>query len=325
MKIDFHNHFYPTEYLKKLEQWGHRYEFTHDAMGLKIVKEKGARFLGITPQMEDAEKRIVDMDRIGIDIQVLTLSTPNVFFSTRKRNLYLAQLSNDYFANLCQKYPKRFVAFASVPLGNPDDAIKELHRAIKDLGMKGVVLGTNIDGKHLHLKEFWPFYDEVHKLDLPIFLHPMVPAHPEQMADIPIALIGFVMDTTFTVAKMVYYGVLEKFPNLKLILPHLGGTLPFLFERLDNGYRAFPDFKGIIPKIPSDYLKNLYYDTVCFHKPALMCGYLSVGADHMVMGSDYPHVIGDMGAAVSSIEELDIPAADKAKILGENGKKLLKL
>ena len=325
MRIDFHNHFYPTEYLKKLEQWGHRYEFTHDAMGLKIVKEKGARFLGITPQMEDAEKRIVDMDRIGIDIQVLTLSTPNVFFSTRKRNLYLAQLSNDYFANLCQKYPKRFVAFASVPLGNPDDAIKELHRAIKDLGMKGVVLGTNIDGKHLHLKEFWPFYDEVHKLDLPIFLHPMVPAHPEQMTDIPIALIGFVMDTTFTVAKMVYYGVLEKFPNLKLILPHLGGTLPFLFERLDNGYRAFPDFKGIIPKIPSDYLKNLYYDTVCFHKPALMCGYLSVGADHMVMGSDYPHVIGDMGAAVSSIEELDIPDADKAKILGENGKKLLKL
>jgi len=325
MKIDFHNHFYPTEYLKKMKEWGKRYEFTRDAMGLEIVKEKGARFLGITPAMENPDKRIEDMDRIGVDIQVLTLSTPNVFFSTRKRNLYLAQLTNDYFAGLCQKYPKRFISFVSVPLGNTDDAIKEMHRGVKELGMKGVTLGTNIDGKHLHEKEFWPFYEEVEKMGLPIFLHPMVPAHPEQMNDIPIALIGFVMDTTFTVAKMAYYGVFEKFKKLTMILPHLGGTLPFLFERLDNGYRAFPDFKKVIPKVPSEYLKRLYYDTVCFHKPALMCGYLSVGADHMVMGSDYPHVIGDISAAVSSIEELDIPAEDKAKIFGENGKKILKL
>ena len=103
MKIDFHNHFYPTEYLKKLEEWGHRYEFTHDRAGLKIVLEKGARFLGITPQMEDPAKRIEDMDRIGVDIQVLTLSTPNVYFSTRKRNLYLAKLVNDRFAEICQQ------------------------------------------------------------------------------------------------------------------------------------------------------------------------------------------------------------------------------
>jgi len=324
MKIDFHNHFYPTEYFKKLEEWGRRYEFTHDAIGLKIVKEKGARFLGITPQMEDPEKRIADMDRIGIDIQVLTLSTPNVYFSTRKRNLYLAQMTNDYYANLCQKYTKRFIAFASVPLKDPEDAIQELHRSVNDLGMKGIVLGTNIDGKHLHLKEFWPFYEEVNRLDLPIFLHPMVPAHPETMADIPISLIGFVMDTTFTVAKMVYYGLFEKYSNLTLILPHLGGTLPFLFERLDNGYRAFPDFKKTISKLPSEYLKRFYYDTVSFHKPALMCCYQSVGADHMVLGSDYPHVIGDMSRSVSTIEELDIPKEDKEKIFGENGKKILK-
>ena len=94
MKIDFHNHFYPTEYLKKLEKWGSRYEFTYDATGLKIVKEKGARYLGITAQMEDPERRIADMDRLGIDLQVLTLSTPNVYFSTRKRNLTLARLAN---------------------------------------------------------------------------------------------------------------------------------------------------------------------------------------------------------------------------------------
>jgi aminocarboxymuconate-semialdehyde decarboxylase len=326
MKIDFHNHFYPTEYLKKLEEWGSRYEFTRDAMGLRIVKEKGARFLGITPQMEDPEKRIADMDRLGIDIQVLTLSTPNVYFSTKKRNLYLAQLTNDYYAGLCQKYPKRFLAFASIPLKHPDDAIPELHRCIKDLGMKGVVLGTNIDGKHLHVKEYWPFYEEVHRMDLPIFLHPMVPAHPETMAEWPLVpLIGFVMDTTLTVSKMIYSGLFEKYQNLTLILPHTGGTIPFLYERINNGYRAFPECREHISKLPAEYLKDFYYDTVSFHKPALMSAYQTFGADHMVLGSDYPHVIGDMARAISTVEEMDIPAEDKAKILGENGKKILKM
>ena len=325
MKIDFHNHFYPTEYLKKLEEWGHRYEFTHDRVGLKIVLEKGARFLGITPQMEDPAKRIEDMDRIGVDIQVLTLSTPNVYFSTRKRNLYLAKLVNDRFAEICQKYPKRFMAFASVPLGHVNDAIEELHRAVNDLGMKGVVLGTNINGKHLHLKEFWPFYEEVERLDLPLFLHPMVPAHPEMLTEIPVAVIAFLMDTTFSVAKMAYYGVFERFPKLTLILPHLGGTIPFLFERIDDGYRVFPDFKETISRLPSEYLKRHYYDTVSFHRPALRCVYETVGADHMVLGSDYPHVIGHIGKAFSIIDELDIPKEEKEKIFGENGKKLLNL
>ena len=326
MKIDFHNHFYPTEYLKKLEEWGGRYEFTYDAAGLKIVKEKGARYLGITPQMEAAEKRLEDMDRYGIDIQVLTLSTPNVYFSTRKRNLYLAQMTNDFFAGLVQKYPKRFIGFCSVPLGNPDDAIRELHRAVKDLGMKGVVLGTNINGTHLHVKEYWPFYEEVHLLNLPIFLHPMVPLHPETMAEWPLVpLIGFVMDTTLTVTKMVYSGLFDRYPDLVLILPHLGGTIPFLYERIDNGYRAFPDVKASIPKLPSEYLKNFYYDTVSFHTPSLMCGYQTFGADHMVLGSDYPHVIGDMSRSVSTIQSLNIPEEDKAKIFGGNGKKILRL
>lgn len=324
MRIDFHNHFYPPEYLKKLEEWGQRYEFVQDPTGLKIVREKGARFLGITSEHVDVEQRIADMDRIGIDIQVLTLTTPNVYFTTKKRNLHLAQMSNDFFAELCQKYPRRFIGFASVPLKHPEDAIKELHRAVKDLGMKGVVLGSNIDGKHLHSEEFWPFYEEVARLDLPIFIHPMVPARPEMWADVPLVpFIGFVMDTTVTVSKMVLSGIFEKFPSLTMILPHLGGTLPFLFGRIDMGFGSY--FKGLVPKLPTEYLKRFYYDTVSFYQPALMCTYLAVGADQMVLGSDYPHVIGDITKSVSSIEEMNISQEEKEKILGENGKKILKM
>jgi len=326
MNIDFHNHFYPPGYLEKLEQWGKRYEFVQDPTGLKIVKEKGARFLGITSQHVSPEQRIEDMTRIGIDLQVLTLTTPNVYFSTRKRNLYLARMSNDFFADLCQKHPRHFTAFASVPLKHPEDAIHELYRVIEELGMKGVVLGTNIDGKHLHSREFWPFFEEADRLGVPISLHPMVPAHPEALAEYPLVpLVGFVADTTFSVSKMVFSGLFERFPNLTLILPHLGGTLPFLFERLDNGYRAYQECQPNITRPPSQYLKNLYYDTVSFYPPSLMCTYLAVGADHMVMGSDYPHVIGDISRSVSSITEMPIPQEEKEKIFGENGKKILKL
>jgi aminocarboxymuconate-semialdehyde decarboxylase len=327
MRIDLHNHFYPPGYLEKFEKWGkHLYEFTPEKNGLTIVKQKGARFLAITPQHVSVEQRLEDMDRIGIDVQVLTLTSPSVYFSTRKRNLYLARMSNDFFADLCHKHPSRFVAFGTVPLGNLDDAVEELHRAVKDLGMKGVVLGSNIGGKHLHSKEFWPLYEEIHQLKVPIFIHPMVPEHPEPFAEfVLVPLVGFCMDTTVSVAKMVFSGLFERYPNLTLILPHLGGTLPFLFERIDAGYRSYVECQPHITKPPTQYLKKFYYDTVSFYTPALMCTYLAVGADHMVMGSDYPHVIGDITRSVSSILELNIPQEEKEKILGGNAKRILKL
>jgi aminocarboxymuconate-semialdehyde decarboxylase len=328
MRIDFHNHYYPPGYMEKFQDWGgSRFEFyPQKKSGMLIVKQKGARFLAITPEHTSVEKRLEDMDRLGVDMQVLTLTSPSVYFSTRKRNLYLSKISNDFFAELCQKHPKRFSAFATLPLLNTDDAAAELHRAVKDLGMKGVVFGSNIDGKHLHVKEFWPLYKEIQKLDIPIMLHPMVPPRPEPFAEfVLVPLVGFCMDTTVSVAKMVFSGLFEKYPKLTMILPHLGGTLPFLMERLDMGYAAYAECKPNIPKPPSHYLKRFYYDTVSFSIPALMCTYLAVGADHMVMGSDYPHVIGDIDRCVTSIQELKITKQEKKKILGGNGKKILKL
>jgi len=262
MKIDFYNHCYPPEYLEKLRQWGSGYEFSQDSSGMTVVKKNGAHFLSITPQHVSPEQRISDMDRIGIDIQVLTLSNPNVYFSTRKRNLTLAKITNDYFADLCQRYAHRFIGFigfASVPLDDPEDAIEELHRSAKDLGLKGVVLGSNINGKHLHSKAFWPFYEEVNRLELPIIIHPMVPAYTEPMVEFSLVpLVGFLVDTTLSVAKVVFSGLFEKYPNLCLILPHLGGVLPFLFERMDNGYRAYAECREHVRELPSDYLKKFY-------------------------------------------------------------------
>lgn len=150
-----------------------------------------------------------------------------------------------------------------------------------------------------------------------VFLHPMEPLAVAHMKDFALGpLVGFVADTTLIVASMIFSGFLERYPKVRLILPHLGGTLPYLAGRLDIGYRAYPECRANIPHPPSHYLPRMYYDTVSFHLPALECAIATAGADRLVLGTDYPHVIGDMEKAVASIQALPIGEAGKAAILG---------
>lgn len=325
MKVDLHTHFYPTEYLRALEVLETSLEVTTDGSGSKMVKDRGARILTITPEMSDPRQRILEMDGAGIDIQVLSLSTPNVYFASDQDSLTLAKTTNDYLSALCEEYPNRFLCLASVPLNNPDLALQELDRAIHELGMNGLILGSNINGKPLNSQEFRPFFEEVDRLGLAVLIHPMSPAGVEQMGEYGLApLIGFVFDTTLAVTRMVYEGMMEAFPNINFIVAHLGGAIPYLFERIDNGYRAYPECRENLGALPSEYLKRLYYDTVSFHEPALMCAYYTVGAEHMVLGSDYPHVIGSMSQAVASLEGLELAEDEKAMMLGQNALRILR-
>jgi aminocarboxymuconate-semialdehyde decarboxylase len=325
MKVDLHTHFYPAEYLRALEVLETSLEVATDSSGHKIVKDRGARILTITPEMSDPAQRILEMDSSGIDIQVLSLSTPNVYFAPDQDSLTLAKTTNDYLSALCEEYPNRFLCLASVPLNNPHLALQELDRAIHGLGMNGLILGSNINGRPLNSEEFRPFFEEVDRLGLAVLIHPMSPAGVEQMGEYGLApLIGFVFDTTLAVTRMVYEGMMKAFPNINFIVAHLGGAIPYLFERIDNGYRAYPECRENLGTLPSEYLKRLYYDTVSFHEPALMCAYHTVGAEHMVLGSDYPHVIGSMSKAVVSLEGLELAEDEKAMILGQNALRILR-
>jgi len=138
-------------------------------------------------------------------------------------------------------------------------------------------------------------------------------------------MFGFVFDTTITITRLILSGVLHKYPNLKLILAHLGGTVPYLIDRIDFCYQAYPECRVNIPSPPSEYLKLVYFDSVCFYKPSLMCALAFAGPDRVLLGSDYPHVIGDMSRAIGAIRDIDIPQEEKAKISGENVAKLLDL
>ena len=265
--------------------------------------------------MTDVNKRIEEMDRVGIDVEVVSLSTPNVFFTDATHQPDVAAMINDSYAELIAQHPKRFKGFASIPMDAPDAALNELHRAIDSLKLNGVVLLSNIGGKALTSAEYRPFFAEADGMNLCIFLHPMLPANSDSFREYVLGpIIGFPFDTSLAVARMCYDGMFEEFPNIRWIIGHLGGAVPYLMERMDNGFRDFADCRAKIDKLPSVYLKRLYYDTVSFSPHTLKMVREMVGADHMVMGSDYPHLLGSIDRAVTSIEQLEISASEKDQI-----------
>ena len=324
-RLDIHTHFYTQGFFQKIRESGGEFSFTTDPAGRTIITYNGARFFGITPPMTDVSKRLEDMDRVGIDVEVVSLSTPNVFFTDGKGQPEVAKMMNDAYADLIAKYPKRFKAFASIPMDNPDAALAELHRALNTLKLNGVVLLSNIRGAPLIDPRYKPFFEEANRMKLTIFLHPMLPVYgSEAFKDYVLGpIIGFPMDTTLAVARMCFDGMLKQFPDIKWIVGHAGGAIPYLMERMDSGYRDFAETKVKIDQLPSVYLKRLYYDTVTFNPYNLNLLRDEVGSDHMLMGSDYPHLLGSIEKSIGSIQALAIPEAEKQKILGGNALAIL--
>ena len=316
MKIDIHCHTYPVEYVNEVG----------------TLSKKGAEEVLFSadipiPIWDSAEKRLAKMDELGIDVEVLSTTLPPQSFGD-KADLHLAQMTNDFNAGLCSKHPKRFKAFANVPLFNPSNAIKELHRAINDLGFIGIATGTFISRIPLMTPEYLPFLAEVNRMKLPVHIHPSLPIGIEILRQYKLAgLLGFLFETTLTATKMVFDGIFEKFPDIVLILSHFGATLPFLFQRVDDGYKGFPDIRENIPKLPSEYFKRFYYDTASsFTRSTFMCTYDFVGPEKIVLGTDDPYARNRLiEIKIRQLGELGLSDEVMGKIYGENAKKVLKL
>jgi aminocarboxymuconate-semialdehyde decarboxylase len=314
-KLDLHTHYYPPVYFEKIRDLPSEFSFDKSPSGQTIIKYRGARFFGVTPPMTDVARRLEDMDRVGINVEVVSLSTPNVFFTDAQHQPEIARMVNDAYAELIARYPARFKGFASIPMDAPEAALKELHRAIDELKLNGVILLSNIGGKPLTSPEYRPFFVEANRMKLCILLHPMLPANTEPFREYVLGpIIGFMFDTTLAVARMCFDGMLREFPDIRWIVGHLGGAVPYLMERMDNGWRDFPECRAKIDELPSVYLKQLYYDTVNFNSHMLMMVREMIGADRMVLGSDYPHLLGSIERAISSIESLEISADEKRRI-----------
>jgi len=315
LKLDLHTHYYPEAYFQKIRDTPGEFSFDKDPTGRTIIKYRGARFFGIQPPMTDPVRRLADMDRVGIDVEVVSLSTPNVFFADEKTQPEVARMVNDAYAELIARHPGRFKGFASIPMDAPDEALRELDRALGSLKLNGVILLSNIRGRALTAPLYRPFFAEANRRKLCILLHPMLPANPEAYGEYVLGpIVGFPADTTLAVARMCYDGLLKDFPDIRWIIAHLGGAVPYLMERMDNGFRDFAECRVKIDQLPSTYLKRLYYDTVTFSPYVLNMARDLVGVDHLVMGSDYPHLLGSIERAVTSIEALAIPQVEKERI-----------
>jgi len=324
MKFDLHTHFYTEEFFQSVRDLPSEFSFGASPSGQTIITYRGARFFGVTPAMTNVAQRIEDMDRAGIDVEVVSLSTPNVFFADAAHQPAVARMINDSYAELIAQHPRRFKGFASIPMDAPDEALIELHRAIDDLKLNGVILLSNIGGKPLTAPEYRAFFEEANRMKLCIFLHPMIPTNSEGFREYVLGpIIGFPFDTSLAVARMCYDGMFEQLPDIRWIIGHLGGAIPYLMERMDNGFRDFAECRVKIDKVPSVYLKRFYYDTVSFSPYTLKMVRDMVGADHMVMGSDYPHLLGSIDRAVPSIEGLPIEDDEKEKIYSRTALSIL--
>ncbi len=320
--LDFHNHFYPPAYIDAVQRGPTNLKSWIDDEDNPVLGYPGD-YNVIVPGHRDVERRLQDCDAAGVDHQILTFTAPGTHVESESRAVELARIVNDEFAALVAAQ-ERFQALGTLPLCNPEASVTEFERLTDQLGFAGVMVFSNFNGVALADERFWPIYERANERNAVFMIHPTMPVGVEAMLDYWLMpLIGFTMDTTLAAAKLVFSGVAERFPGIRWVLGHLGGAIPYLAERLDRGFFAFDDCRVNIDKPPSEYLKNFYYDTVNFDPNALRLALEFAGVDRLLAGSDYPHKIGSLEQMMSSIDELGLGAAEKAKILSGNARGLL--
>lgn len=323
--IDIHNHYYSPAYIDALQKGPSNVKVTIDAEGNPCLHYPGDYNIAVRGH-RDIDYREGVLKQLGVDTQVISLTTPGTHVESAATAARLASLVNDAFARVVSDKRGRFIAYATLPLNDPAASVRELERACKQLGMRGAMLFSNVNGVALADQRFWPLYEAANSLDAVLHIHPTDPVGVEAMTEYWLMpLVGFLMDTTLAAAKLVFAGVPEKFPRIRWVLSHLGGAIPYLAERLDRGFHAFRECRANINRPPSEYLKQFYYDTVSFDRDALQLAISFAGVDHIVAGSDYPHQIGSIPLMLESLRGLPISDADRAKILGGNARKLYRI
>ncbi|MEO7728823.1 MAG: amidohydrolase family protein [Burkholderiales bacterium] len=330
LRIDLHCHYLNPAIAAKVAQFNPGQYEPSGLFANAMTRETNVRQMKDRgPMLSSIEVRLKDMDRMGIDIQAVC-PAPNqcIYWSEPDFGLELARMANERLAEIAATWPDRFVAMGTVPLQNANLAVAELDHCVRKLGMRGVEILPNVNGKDLTDASLGleKFFAKAQELDVVIFMHPLGYTQGQRLMDHYFNnVIGNPLETTVAASHLIFDGVMERNPRLKVVLPHAGGYLAHYWARMDHAHRARPDCRVVIKKPPSSYLKKFYFDTITFDTQMLRHLIDQYGPEHVVLGTDYPYDMG-MEQPVKFIESVPrLSRADKDKIMGGNAARLLKI
>lgn len=323
--VDVHTHMISREWLSVLEREGTGFSVREAPGGAQAIYRGSTAFMTLTDPMSDVALRVTDMDKAGVDLAVVSLTCPNVFWGGESTSVAAARLMNDHMADTQRSYPDRIRYLASLPWQYPARAVEELERAC-GTGAVGVMVLANIDGASLTDERFAPVWDAIDARGLPVLVHPATPPGLESLDMDRFHLVwsvGFPMDTTLALARMLMDGFFERYTQLKIIGGHAAGCLPFLMGRLDAGPRFFAAARERLDVAPSTYASRLYADTITYSPSALRLAVDTFGPDNLLFGSDYPHKCGRMDEALDLVGTLTPSERERAR--SENAARIFEL
>jgi aminocarboxymuconate-semialdehyde decarboxylase len=323
--VDIHAHWYPAEWLKLLERDGPKEGAKVNRSAAGYALSAGTLGNAFDETFVDLGLRVEAMNRVNVDVHALSLTSPMVYWASAGLGEALSQSFNDAASAAHNKHPERFVGLAMLPMQAPERALKELERAARLPGMRGVYLATNVNGVELDDKRFWDVYAKAEETGWPVFLHPVDTIGRDRTSRYYLRnLLGNPYDTGVAAASLIFGGVLDAFPKLEVNLPHAGGTLPGLIGRLDHGTKVRAELKHM-KRLPSEYLRRFSYDTIGHDDRINLNLVRLVGADRVMLGSDYCFDMGVM-EPVETVERLtQLTDVERDQIIGTTAARLLKL
>ena len=319
--VDCQSHIFVPELIAYMEKRKEPpYAYRRDGGTYVVVGEWHRR---LRERHTDIEAKLADMDEAGISLTALSINDPGPeLFGTD--GPHVARMVNDYISDLATKHSERLFGLIVLPLQDMDASLRELDRCVNEKGMKGVLLYSNLDGSFPDEDRYRPLFEHIQRLDVPVLLHPAYPVtYDATVGRNLVAGLGLMFDTTIALARLILSGVLDEYPDLKLVCPHVGGTLPYLIGRLDHQTQVLKRGAENITKPPSEYLRNIYLDAVSPIPMAIRYGIDYVGSERMLYSSDHPWV--DPKVIADCVRSLDLSDEDQGRIFGGNAKKLFKL
>ena len=310
--VDVHTHMYTRRWLELLRERGAPYGIVVRPDGRDEVYRGATPVVFPQPGHFDYDLRIETMDQAGIDVSIVSLTCPNVYWGGEAVSAEAARDSNDSMAAAERAYPGRIKWFTSLPWQYPERAVEELRRTA-DNGAAGVMVLANVAGRSLTEEAFAPIWAEIDRRALPVLVHPGEPPGAD-LLDMGLYdlswSVGFMFDTTLAVTRIVFDGFLDRYPNLKLIVAHGGAAMPYLVGRFEKGDEVELPSRRRMTAHPIDYLRRLYYDCITYDLGALRYLVSVVGADRVLFGTDWPHQVHDMAGSLANTAALPTDQRD---------------